>query len=340
MRVFLPLVLLAGALAQAPPSGATGDSVERDLRADVGFLASDAMQGRGTGTQFEAIAAQYLAALMERIGLERGGDTSADGKRSYLQRFDFQYGSIDKRMLRILNQEDRVGKGTSQNVIGVLRGSTDDAIIISAHYDHVAPKPVSTPGEDVIYNGADDDASGTAIVMELARTLAKGPKPKRTIYFILFGAEEFGGVGSDYFNQHPPLPLNKVIANLEFEMIGRPDPKVAPGKFWLTGYERSDLGPTLAKQGAPLVADPHPEYKFFERSDNYQLALKGIVAHTVSSFGLHKEYHQPTDDVAHMDFAHLTSAVRAMIEPVQWLANSDFRPAWVPGQQPQPKPAK
>jgi Zn-dependent M28 family amino/carboxypeptidase len=339
MRVFLPIVLLACSFGQAPSHSAVTDPVERDLRADVGFLASDPMQGRGTGTQFEAIAAEYLAAQMQRIGLEPGGDASGEGKRGYLQRFDFQYGSIDKRMLRILNQE-RTGKGTSQNVIGVLRGSTDDAIIISAHYDHVAPRPVSTPGEDVIYNGADDDASGTAIVMELARTLAKGARPKRTVYFILFGAEEFGGVGSDYFNQHPPLPLNKVIANLEFEMIGRPDPKVAPGKLWLTGYDRSDLGPMLVKEGAPLVADPHPEYKFFERSDNYQLALKGIVAHTVSSFGLHKEYHQPSDDVAHMDFAHLSAAVRAMLEPVQWLANSDFKPTWVPGQQPQPKPVK
>jgi Zn-dependent M28 family amino/carboxypeptidase len=310
------------------------------LRADVGFLASDAMQGRGTGTQFEAIAAEFLAAEMQAMGLEPAGDAAADGKRGYLQKFEFQYGALPKGLLRVVNAEGRAGKGTSQNVIGVLRGSTDDAIVISAHYDHVAPKPVSAPGEDAIYNGADDDASGTAIVMELARTMARGTKPKRTVYFILFGAEEFGGVGSDYFNQHPPVPLNKVIANLEFEMIGRPDPKVAPGKLWLTGYERSDLGPTLAKQGAPLVADPHPEYKFFERSDNYQLALKGIVAHTVSSYGLHKEYHQPTDDVAHMDFTHLTQAVRAMIKPVKWLANSDFKPTWVPGQQPQPKPAQ
>lgn len=336
MRILLVPVLLSCAFAQSPQSTPSADNVERHLRADVGFLASDAMQGRGTGTQYEAIAAEYLAAEMQLIGLEPGGDV-ADGTRGFLQRFDFQYGAIPKGMLRVLNQEGRAGKGTSQNVIGVLRGSTDDAIVISAHYDHLAPKPVSTPGEDVIYNGADDDASGTAIVMELARTMAKGAKPKRTIYFILFGAEEFGGVGSDYFNQHPPLPLAKVSANLEFEMIGRPDPKVAPGKLWLTGYERSDLGPTLAKQGAPLVADPHPEYKFFERSDNYQLALKGIVAHTVSSYGLHKEYHTPSDDVAHMDFAHLTSAVRAMIEPVKWLANSDFKPTWVPGQQPQPK---
>jgi Zn-dependent M28 family amino/carboxypeptidase len=340
MRVFLPIALLACSFAQAPSHPAATDPVERDLRADVGFLASDAMQGRGTGTQFEAVAAEYLAAQLEEIGLEPGGDAAADGKRGYLQHFDFQYGSIPKRMLRVLNQEDRAGKGTSQNVIGVLRGATDDAIIISAHYDHIAPKPVSAPGEDVIYNGADDDASGTAIVLELARTLAKGAKPKRTVYFILFGAEEFGGVGSDYFNEHPPLPLTKVIANLEFEMIGRPDPKVAPGTLWLTGYERSDLGPTLAKRGAPLVADPHPEYKFFERSDNYQLALRGIVAHTVSSYGLHKEYHQPSDDVAHMDFAHLSAAVRAMLEPVKWLANSDFKPTWVPGQQPQPKTAK
>ena len=85
------------------------------------------------------------------------------------------------------------------------------------------------------------------------------------------------------------------MANLEFEMIGRPDPAVAPHTLWLTGYERSNLGAELAGHGARLVADPHPEQNFFRRSDNYVLAMKGIIAHTVSSYGLHSDYHRPSD---------------------------------------------
>ena len=80
-------------------------------------------------------------------------------------------------------------------------------------------------------------------------------------------------------------PKEKLVANLEFEMIGRPDDKVKEEELWLTGYERSDLGPELAKRGAKLVQDPHPEQNFFQRSDNIQLARAGIIAHTVSKMG-------------------------------------------------------
>jgi len=117
-------------------------------------------------------------------------------------------------------------------------------------------------------------------------------------------------------------------------MLGRPDSKVAPGMLWLTGFERSDLGPTLAKQGAPLVADPHPEQNFFRRSDNYNLALRGVVAQTVSSFGLHTDYHRVTDEVSKIDFPFMTKSLNAMVKPVRWLANSSYRPAWLPGQAP------
>jgi Zn-dependent M28 family amino/carboxypeptidase len=128
--------------------------------------------------------------------------------------------------------------------------------------------------------------------------------------------------------------LSNIVADLQFEMIGRPDPKIPANTLWLTGYERSDLGPELAKHGARLVADPHPEENFFQRSDNFAFARLGVIAHTVSSYGLHQEYHQPNDDLAHIDFTHTTQAINSMIKPVQWLVNSNFTPAWVEGQKP------
>jgi Zn-dependent M28 family amino/carboxypeptidase len=117
-------------------------------------------------------------------------------------------------------------------------------------------------------------------------------------------------------------------------MLGRPDEKVPGGKLWLTGYERSTLGPELARQGAALVADPHPEQNFFRRSDNYPLALRGVIAHTVSSFGLHTDYHRPSDDISKIDFPFMTRSLNSLVKPVRWLANSTFRPAWLPGQAP------
>ena len=119
-------------------------------------------------------------------------------------------------------------------------------------------------------------------------------------------------------------------------MIGRADPAVPARTLWLTGYERSNLGAMLAKQGARLVADPHPEQSFFTRSDNIRFARRGVVAHTVSSYNLHKEYHQPSDEVSRIDFAHMTESIRSMLEPVRWLANSDFKPAWASGGCPAP----
>ncbi len=171
-------------------------------------------------------------------------------------------------------------------------------------------------------------------MLELARVLAAGKRPRRTIYFVCFGSEERGGYGSRYFIAHSPVPLPEIIADLTFEMLGRPDEKVPAGKLWLTGFERSTLGPELARRGAALVADPHPEQNFFQRSDNYPLALRGVIAHTVSSFGLHTDYHRPSDDISKIDFPFMTRSLNSLVEPVQWLANSTFRPSWLPGQAP------
>jgi hypothetical protein len=246
----------------------------------------------------------------------------------------------DGAPIAIVAEQKPPAKSHTWNAVGRLAGSdpvaSKDVILLSAHLDHlgVRTRPNAPAGADTIYNGADDDASGTIAVLELAHAIASGPRPKRTIVFAFFGSEELGGVGSRYFADKPVVPLPEIVANLQFEMIGRPDDKVPPHTLWLTGYERSTLGPALAKQGAKLVQDPHPEQNFFMRSDNIQFARRGVVAHTVSSYGLHKEYHQPSDEMSRIDFAHMTDAIRSMVEPVRWLANSGFKPEWLPGMKP------
>ena len=229
-------------------------------------------------------------------------------------------------------QEKSYTWNTVAKISGTDPSQQHAVVLLTAHLDHLGiGAPVN--GDD-IYNGADDDASGTTAVLELARVLATQPKPRRTVIFAFFGSEEAGGLGSTYFREHPPVPLHDIAAYLEFEMVGRPDPAVAEDELWLTGWERSNLGPELAQHGAHLVADPHPDQGFFRRSDNYVFAKKGVVAQTVSSYGLHGDYHQPSDDLAHIDFKHMDGAINSMLKPVWWLVNSDFRPHWNRGGQP------
>src|SRR5581483_8258860 len=122
------------------------------------------------------------------------------------------------------------------------------------HLDHLGVRD-GMPGDN-IFNGADDDASGVTAVLELAEALSKGSPPKRTIVFALFGSEEIGGFGARYFQEHPPVPVESFVANLEFEMIARPDAAVAAHTLWLTGYERSDLGAQLAAHGSSPILIP------------------------------------------------------------------------------------
>lgn len=220
------------------------------------------------------------------------------------------------------------------NAIGYLPGSDPHAgtLLLSAHLDHLGiGRPVNG---DSIYNGANDDAAGTTAVLELAHALAAGPKLRRSVLFVCYGSEEIGELGSTYFGEHPPVPLKDLVANLEFEMIGNQDPKMPPGVLLLTGWDRSNLGPALKEHGALVGPDPYPEQHFFERSDNYALALKGVVAHTAAGWGTVPTYHQPNDDLAHLDVAFMTRAIQSLVEPVRWLATSDFRPEWNRGGQP------
>lgn len=441
----------AGAVVAAAPgtsSSASGEPIaptEGSVRGHMEFLASDALNGRGSGTRDEWIAATYIAAHLRRIGLEpltpdgdyvqdvaiersvasapprltAGGLAFTHGKEIVISALGatrvsgplavYRPGTEVARGAAVLlpatsapsplavagaaivlaresepSRARRAGQqprsvrierlngapartvvalaerayaavaalapGTTVtieaeagpvqtshtwNAAAKLTGSdgSAQAILLSAHLDHVGTGRGAARAGDTIYNGADDDASGTVAVMELAEALANGPRPRRTILFAWFGSEESGGAGSRAFAEQPPVPLARVVANLQFEMLGRPDPLV-PHALWLTGFERSTLGPALVKHGARLVQDPRPEQNFFERSDNIQFARRGVVAHTVSSFGLHKDYHQPSDEVGTIDFAHMTSAIRSLLAPIQWLTNTDFVPDWLPGKKP------
>lgn len=317
----LMLCLILSVALSASARNRRHDRLLDRIRGEMEFMASDAMQGRGSGTHDELVTAVYLASELRGMGISPMGD-----KGGYIQNVSSEFNFY------------REGKKqwNTRNVIGVIPGHDpklkDQVVLLTAHMDHIGvDKAVN--GDD-IYNGADDDASGCIAVLQLAHTLSRGKPPRHTVIFAFFGSEETGGQGDQYFLEHPPVPLINIMANLEFEMIGRADSAAKPDQLWLTGYDRTNLGPELAHHGAKLVADPHPEQQFFQRSDNFALARKGIVAQTISSFGLHRDYHQPSDDVAHVDFPHMEHAIQSMMKPVKWLANSKFKPEWVQGKKP------
>ncbi|MCP3673862.1 MAG: M20/M25/M40 family metallo-hydrolase, partial [Gammaproteobacteria bacterium] len=184
------------------------------------------------------------------------------------------------------------------NMVGILPGKSkpEEIVLFSAHYDHLGEKSDATG--DHIYNGADDDASGTAAVMNLAQHFAKRSDNERTLMFTAFAAEEIGGYGSKYFSEH--LDPNKVIAMINIEMIGKAS-KFGEGTVWMTGMERSDLGKllnnNLLDKGKKIYQDPYPEQKLFYRSDNATLARLGVPAHSFSTTQLDKDqhYHQVSD---------------------------------------------
>jgi hypothetical protein len=191
-----------------------------------------------------------------------------------------------------------------------------------------------TPHRDSIYNGADDDAAGTTAVIEIAKQLAHGPRPKRTIVFAATTGEEVGLIGTRWYIGHPAMPLSSMEANLEIEMIGRPDSLAGgPGHAWLTGFERSTMGAMFAKAGLAVVPDKRPDQQFFQRSDNIAFARMGIPAHTLSSFNLHTDYHQVTDEVSSVDFAHMAGVINIGVKAVGMLANGPA-PHWNAGGKP------
>lgn len=230
--------------------------------------------------------------------------------------------------------EAHVEPTVTTNAIGWRPGTDPDAgvILISAHLDHLGVRADGT-----IMHGANDDASGVTAVLELARALSSGEAHRRGLLFVAFGSEEVGGLGSGFFGDHPPVPLTEMVANLSIEMIGAQDPNMPDGVMMMTGFDRSTLGAALQDQGALIAPDLYPEQNFFERSDNYALALRGVVAHTISGWAVTPTYHSADDDIAHLDIPFMTRAIQSLVAPLRWLAGSEFTPDWTPGGRPAPR---
>jgi hypothetical protein len=334
--VCLCLLLFVGcAPEERSPTPDPNPPATADARWLISVLAADSLEGRRAGSEGSRIAARLIAEQFELAGLEAAGDSG------YLQR-------IPLRIVTRSNGRSRptlsswsgfdslppAERTVETNVIGLVRGSDPELageyVLVTAHFDHVGIR--RAVDGDSIYNGADDDASGVAALVEIARATAQAP-PRRTVVFAAMAGEELGLLGTRWYIDHPAVPLDSTVADLNLEMIGRPDSVIGPGRLWLTGYERSTMGSGFADAGLAIDPDPRPGQSFYERSDNIAFARIGIPAHTLSSFGLHPDYHSPYDEVERIDFEHLESVIGVALEAVQVLANGP-RLEWNPGGRP------
>lgn len=225
-----------------------------------------------------------------------------------------------------------VVEGVTTNAIGWLPGTDPEAgtIMVSAHLDHIGVR-----SDGVVMYGANDDASGTVAVIELARALSGTGPHRMNVMFVAYGSEEAGLLGSRYFVDNPPVALDTIKANLEIEMIADQDPQLPPGVMMMTGFERSNFGPELKARGALIGPDPYPDQNFFQRSDNYALALRGVVAHTISGWATIPTYHTPEDTIDNINFDYMTQAIQSLVVPLTALAEGDFVPTWAEGGRPE-----
>jgi Zn-dependent M28 family amino/carboxypeptidase len=220
------------------------------------------------------------------------------------------------------------------NVVGILEGSDPELkntyVVYTAHMDHVGVGRPDAQG-DSIYNGADDDASGTSAVMEIAQAFATMPvKPKRSLIFVLVSGEEKGLFGSAHFVKNPPVPAKQMIANINLDMIGRnsPDTTVA------IGQDYSSLGPTMqaVNQRHPelkltVAPDLWPDENLFVRSDHFNFAKAEIPAIFFTS-GLHADYHKPSDEPETIDNDKLVRTARLLFYLGNEVANASAAPTW------------
>ena len=229
----------------------------------------------------------------------------------------------------------------SRNVIGVIEGTDADLkneyILLSAHYDHVGFRS-GTNGEDSIFNGARDNAIGTAAILTAAKSLVANP-PKRSVIFLACTGEEKGLLGSRYFAMNSPVPLNQIVFNLNSDGGGYNDTT----KAGIMGLTRTNAENAITSAceafGLGTIADPAPEQNLFDRSDNVNFARVGIPAPTFStgftSFDeeIRKYYHQVTDNPETLDYAYIGKFLKAYTLAARRIANMDERPFWNPGDK-------
>ncbi|MHA4807952.1 M28 family peptidase [Flavitalea flava] len=215
-----------------------------------------------------------------------------------------------------ITADQEIRESKLANVVGILPGKSrkDEYVIFSAHYDHLGVGSSDSKG-DSIFNGANDDASGSTAVIMLARYFATLHNNERTLVFVTFTAEEIGGFGSQYFSKQFDPAAVKAMFNIE--MIGT-ESKWGTNSAYLTGYEKTDMGKILEKnlEGSQFTfhPDPYPDQQLFYRSDNATLAKQGVPAHTLSTSKMDSEkyYHTQGDEIGTLDMNNMARIIKAI----------------------------
>jgi hypothetical protein len=338
MKRFLALACLslvpapaAGQAISAPAAARGVDAVVNGISAQdftrrVGVLAHDSLRGRETPSPELAQAALWIAEEFRRFGLAPGGDAG-----SFIQMYPVRGGSRGASSRGSAQVVER-----APNVVAILRGSDpelrDEYVVFSAHMDHLGVSVPDARG-DSIYNGADDNASGTAAVMEIAEAMAALPvAPRRSAMFVLVSGEEKGLWGSEHFVDNPPVPIDRLVADINLDMVGRN----WSDTIVVIGREHSDLGGTLARVnaahpelGMTAIDDLWPEERFFFRSDHYNFARRGVPALFFFN-GVHADYHRPSDSAEKIDVEKASRVARLVFHLGIEIANAAERPRWNP----------
>lgn len=275
----------------------------KNLEKHIYYLANDAMKGRGTGSKQNKKAAKYIAKHFKKYQLDALGTTA------YYQNF--------KAKVRKVKVTDSIRE--ARNVVGFLNNNAEKTIVIGAHYDHIGEgKQGSSRAENsygIIHNGADDNASGVAGLLELARIYSQNKEKEPVNFlFIAFGAEELGLVGSRYFVNNPTYDLSKIQWMLNMDMIGRLNKETGVS---IIGYGTSPAFETIFKD-----IQPENFVKFYtgyegrggsDQTSFYEKEILVLFFHT----GGHDDYHKPTDDAEKVDYASLKDILnleKAVIE--------------------------
>ena len=284
------------------------NSVEKHLYT----LANDSMQGRKAGSPGIEKAAKYIEQQFFEIGLR-----------------PFNNSSFRQTFKHINTRSEKEEELTLFNVIGFLEGTSlkEEIVVISAHYDHLGKK--NTGEGDLIFNGANDNATGVTAMIMLADYFKKAKINKRSVLFIAFTAEEMGLVGSNHFGK--TISAESITAGVNIEMIGKESPFGAK-TAWLTGFERSDFGKIIQKNLSfseyKLYPDPYKNYRLFFRSDNASLARLGVPAHTFSTSPMDKDldYHKVSDEVETLSVMTITDTIKAIATGIESIISGEDTP--------------
>ncbi|GAB3171070.1 M20/M25/M40 family metallo-hydrolase [Telluribacter humicola] len=316
MKKLLPLLLTV-----LPIQAGLAQSINTpDLQKHVEVLAADSLEGRGTATLGEIKAANYIADHFRKYGLIPKGD-----EEGYFQPFGLT-----------LSFEGVPHRAAARNVVGYLDNGADKTIVIGAHYDHLGrgyqSGSLAPQGKGVIHNGADDNASGTAGMMELARYLAgNGIKERHNFLFIAFSGEELGLLGSKYFVDNPTIPLNNVSFMINLDMIGRLDTrKGLTIGGWGTSPAWGKLMPDIAtKEKVKYGIDSSG----VGASDHTSFYLKQIPVLFFFT-GVHSDYHKPSDDTDKINVDGTASVLRLITNLIQKVEEEKTEPAYTTAGNP------